>query len=64
MGRGQIFLGFGHFWRWYFIITLLVVKFWSKKVTICPLLKTKVASEKPSNHAGFGTFCPLSHFFS
>jgi len=30
---------------------------------ICPLLKTKVGSEKPSIYAGLRVFCPLSHFF-
>nr|DAK52980.1 MAG TPA: Radical SAM superfamily [Caudoviricetes sp.] len=31
---------------------------------LCPLLKTKVGSEKPSIYAGLRGFCPLSHFFS
>jgi hypothetical protein len=29
----------------------------------CPLLKSKVATQKPSVYAGLRAFCPLSHFF-
>jgi len=31
--------------------------------TLCPLLKTKPGSEKPSVYAGLRGFCPLSHLF-
>lgn len=38
--------------------------FWPKKVGFCPVLKTKVGTEKPSKIKGLRAFCPLSHFFS
>lgn len=37
--------------------------FWPKKVAIWPLLKTKVATGKPSVFKGLRDLWPLSHFF-
>jgi hypothetical protein len=40
------------------------IAFCPKKVGFCPLLKSKVGSEKPLFYAGSGAFCPKTHFFS
>jgi hypothetical protein len=58
-----IFVGVASFGQVCGQIFLRICEFWSKKLAIWPVLKTKVASKKSLCIKGFLSLWPVSHFF-